>query len=124
MTLVIGLLGASVTADTGEECAREVYSGETGASLSLLRGELMKSRQRQSVQIQSSPVPGWYLRWLPWIVSGFVCTGYLSGVLTTRPLTPLSLLLLTGIYGAWLIIYHTGARQFKVARPHPGFVLA
>src|SRR5205823_13616929 len=64
------------------------------------------------------PLVGWYLRWIPWIVSGFACVGYLSGVLTTQPLTLVSLLLLTGTYGAWLVIYHIGLRQFMV-RPNP-----
>ncbi len=83
----------------------------------------MKFKQEQIIQTQSTPLLGWYLRWVPWVISGFVCIGYLSGVLTTQPLTLLSLLLLTGVYGAWLVIYHIGAHQFKV-RAHSGFVLA
>jgi hypothetical protein len=83
----------------------------------------MKFKQEQIIQTLSMPLLGWYLRWIPWVITVFVCAGYLSGVLTTQPLTLLSLLLLTGTYGAWLVIYHIGARQFKV-RAHPGFVLA
>jgi len=49
--------------------------------------------------------------------------GYLSGVLTTQPLTLLSLLLLTGTYVAWLVIYHTGLRRPTV-RAHPWWLLA
>jgi signal transduction histidine kinase len=49
--------------------------------------------------------------------------GYLSGVLTTQPLTLLSLLLLTGTYSAWLVIYHIGRRRFEV-RAHPWWALA
>ncbi len=83
----------------------------------------MKFKQGQIIQTPSMPLAGWYLRWIPWVISGFACVGYLSGVLTTQPLTLLSLLLLTGTYGAWLVIYHIGQRRFKV-RAHPGFVLA
>src|SRR5260221_908112 len=83
----------------------------------------MKFKQEQIIQTLSMPFLGWYLRWIPWVITVFVCAGYLSGVLTTQPLTLLSLLLLTGTYGAWLVIYHIGARQFKVPA-HPGFVLA
>ena len=49
--------------------------------------------------------------------------GYLSGVLSTQPLTLVSLLLLTGTYGAWLVIYHIGLRRFE-GRPHPWWLLA
>ena len=83
----------------------------------------MKFKQGQIIQTPSMPLAGWYLRWIPWVVTVFACVGYLSGVLTTQPLTLLSLLLLTGTYGAWLVIYHIGQRRLKV-RAHPGFVLA
>src|SRR5262252_7111220 len=83
----------------------------------------MKFKQGQIVRTPSMPLAGWYLRWIPWGVSGFACVGYLSGVLTTQPLTLLSLLLLTGIYGAWLVIYHIGQRRFK-GRAHPSWLLA
>jgi signal transduction histidine kinase len=42
--------------------------------------------------------------------------GYFSGVLTTQPLSLLSLLLLTGTYGAWLVIYHLEKRFDERAR--------
>jgi signal transduction histidine kinase len=83
----------------------------------------MKFKQGQIIQTPSMPFAGWYLRWIPWVISGFVCVGYLSGVLTTQPLTLLSLLLLTGTYGAWLVIYHIGIRRPKV-RAHPWWLLA
>jgi signal transduction histidine kinase len=83
----------------------------------------MKFKQGQIIQTQSIPLAGWYLRWIPWVISGFVCVGYLSGVLSTHPLTLLSLLLLTGTYGAWLVIYHIGIRRPKV-RAHPWWLLA
>ncbi len=83
----------------------------------------MKFKQGQNIQTQSIPLLGCYLRWVSWVISGFVCAGYLSGVLTTQHLTLVSLLLLTGTYGAWLVIFHIGQQRFKV-RPHPGFVLA
>jgi signal transduction histidine kinase len=83
----------------------------------------MKFKQEQIIQTQPIPLSSWYFRWIPWVVSGFVGVGYLSGVLTTQPLTLVSLLLLTGTYGAWLVIYHLGVQRFKVPS-HPGFVLA
>ena len=86
-------------------------------------GKSMKFKQGQIIQTQSIPLAGWYLRWIPWVVSAFACLGYLSGVLTTQPLSLLSLLLLTGIYGAWLVIYHIGVRRPKV-RAHPSWLLA
>jgi signal transduction histidine kinase len=83
----------------------------------------MKFKQGQIIQTPSMPLAGWYLRWIPWVVSGFACVGYLSGILTTQPLTLLSFLLLTGTYGAWLVIYHIGRRRFE-GRPHPWWLLA
>jgi len=83
----------------------------------------MKFKQEQIIQTPSIPLTGWYLRWIPWVASGVACVGYLSGVLTTQPLTLLSLLLLTGTYGAWLVIYHTGLRRPQV-RAHPWWLLA
>jgi signal transduction histidine kinase len=83
----------------------------------------MKFKQRQIIQTPSLPLLGWFLRWDPWLITVFACVGYLSGVLTTQPLTLLSLLLLTGTYGAWLMIYHIGQRRFEV-RPHPWCVVA
>jgi signal transduction histidine kinase len=82
----------------------------------------MTSKHKQIIQTQ--PIPsGWVLRWARWVVSGFVCVGYLSSLLSTQHLTLISLLLLTGIYGAWLVIFQAGQRWF-VLRAHPGFVLA
>ena len=78
----------------------------------------MKFKQGQIIQTPSMPLAGWYLRWIPWVITVFACVGYLSGVLTTQPLTLLSLLLLTGTYAAWLVIYHTGLGRPTVrARP-------
>src|SRR5215470_5472177 len=86
-------------------------------------GMSMKLKQGQIIQTQSIPLAGWYLRWIPWVVSVFACVGYLSGVLTTQPLTLPSLLLLTGIYGTWLVLYHIGVQRPKV-RAHPSWLLA
>src|SRR5260370_12244652 len=83
----------------------------------------MKFKHGQIIQTPSTPLAGWYLRWVPWVISGSAGVGYLSGVLTTQPLTLVSLLLLTVTYGAWLVIYHLGVQRFKVPA-HPGFVLA
>lgn len=51
------------------------------------------------------PMQSWYLRRTPWVTSGFACVGYLSGLLSTQSLTLVTVLLLTGAYGAWLIVY-------------------
>ncbi len=83
----------------------------------------MKFKQGQIIQTPSMPFAGWYLRWIPWVISGFACVGYLSGALTTQPLTMVSFLLLTGTYGAWLVIYHIGVWRFK-GRAHPYWLLA
>jgi signal transduction histidine kinase len=83
----------------------------------------MKFKQGQIIQTPSIPLTGWYLRWIPWVASGVACVGYLSGVLTTQPLTLLSLLLLTGTYAAWLVIYHTGLRR-PMVRARPWWLLA
>src|SRR5579884_19845 len=83
----------------------------------------MKFKQGQNIQLPSIPLLSWYLRWIPWVITGCVCVGYFSGVLTTQPLTLLRLFLLTGIYGTWLAIYHLGIQRFKV-HPRAGFVLA
>src|SRR6266566_2668332 len=121
--------------DAGHRCARQTYDCRhwragrptryTTENKHISRrgaGTLMKFKQGQIIQTPSMPLVGWYLRWIPWIVSGFACVGYLSGVLTTQPLTLLSLLLLTGTYGAWLVIYHIGLRRFE-GRPHPFWLL-
>jgi signal transduction histidine kinase len=83
----------------------------------------MKFKYRQIIQTQSIPLSDRYLRWIPWVVTVFACVGYFSGVLTTHPLTVVSLLLLTGTYGAWLVIYHIGIRRPRV-RAHPWWLLA
>jgi len=69
------------------------------------------------------PSLGCYLQWVPWIITGCACFGYLSSVLTTPHLTLLRLLLLTGTYSAWLVIYHLGIQRFRGSF-HPGFMLA
>jgi signal transduction histidine kinase len=72
----------------------------------------MKLKQGLIIQTQPMPMQGWSLRWTPWVASGFACVGYLSGILSTRPLTLVSTLLLTGIYGTWLVIYQIVQRRF------------
>ena len=83
----------------------------------------MIGKHVQIIQTQSIPLTGWYLRWVRWVVSGFACVGYFSSVLSTQHLTLVSLLLLTGTYGAWLVIYHIGVQRFAV-RAHPCWLLA
>jgi len=74
----------------------------------------MAGKQEQIIQTQPM-LSGWFLRWAAYCVAG---VGYLFGLFLVQR-TLLSFLLLTGIYGTWLMIYHTGRR-----RSHPGFVLA
>src|SRR5215472_9424868 len=111
-----------MTAGTGEREGPCGILRKTKAFLTV-GGTSVKFKQGQIIQTQSMPVAGWYLRWIPWVITVFACVGYLSGVLTTQPLTLLSLLLLTVTYGAWLVIYHLGRRRFAL-RPHPYWLLA
>lgn len=122
MTSVIGLSSTPMTADTGEREGKSGILRKTRASLTV-GGTPMIGKQGKIIQTPSIPVAGWYQRWAPWVASGFACAGYLSGVLTTPHLTLLSLLLLTGTYAAWLVIYHLGVQRLKV-RSHPGWLLA
>jgi signal transduction histidine kinase len=112
-----------MTADTGERKDREVYYGKHAYRRCGERTDPMKFKHMLIIQTQPIPFPGWFLRWAPWVAPGVACVGYLSGVLTTQHLTLLSLLLLTGTYGAWLVIYQIGQRRLEV-RAHLGFVLA
>lgn len=57
----------------------------------------------------------WLIRVAPYCVGG---VGYLFGLFLERH-TLVNFLLLTGLYGAWLLIYHTGKN-----RAHPSWVLA
>src|SRR5215471_1913158 len=102
-----------MTADTGEREGKSGILWKTSVSLGRRAGRAMKFKHGQIIQTQSFPLTGW-LRWIPWVVSVFACVGYLSGVLTTQPLTLPSLLLLTGISGAWLVIYYIGVRRPRV----------
>lgn len=76
----------------------------------------MKFKQGQITQTQSIPVVGWYLRWIPWVISGFACVGYLSGVLTTPHLTLVSLLLLA--YLLERCYYENDQTSSKRGRPN------
>ncbi|MBV9709406.1 MAG: sensor histidine kinase [Ktedonobacteraceae bacterium] len=67
----------------------------------------MRAKQEQTIQTQSRPL-GWFLRWT---VDGVIAVSYLFGLLSLEHITPVSLLALTGTYGAWLVIYHTGRRR-------------
>src|SRR5260370_37760133 len=82
----------------------------------------MTYKQEPIIQVLLIPSPSWFLRWARWVASGFACVGYLSGVLSTQHLTLVSFLLLTGTYGAWLVIYQAGQRRVKV-RAHPSCLL-
>jgi signal transduction histidine kinase len=74
----------------------------------------MADKQEQIIQTQSMLL-GWFLRWAAYCVAG---VGYLFGLFLVQR-TLVSFLLLTGIYGAWLLIYHIGRR-----RSHPYWSLA
>lgn len=70
---------------------------------------------RQEQIIQEHPILGWFLRWTAYCVAG---VSYLFGLFMVQH-TLFSFFLLTGIYGAWLLIYHMGRRH-----AHPGWLLA
>lgn len=65
----------------------------------------MTEKREQIMHTRSIPL-GWFLRWAAY---GVLCVDYLFG-LFVEPRTLMSFLLLTGIFGAWLFIYHTGRR--------------
>src|SRR6266567_5235 len=66
----------------------------------------MTSKQEQI--IQRLPMP--FGLFLQWTVDCVAWVGYLFGLFLVQR-TLLSFLLLTGTYGAWLVIYHTGRRR-------------
>lgn len=74
----------------------------------------MVSKQEQIIQTQPMLL-GWFLHWAVYCVAGI---GYLFGLFLVQP-APIGFLLLTGIYGAWLVIYHIGRRH-----SYPAFALA
>lgn len=74
----------------------------------------MTDKQEHIIQTQPTPL-GWPLRWAAYCVAG---VGYLLGLFLVQR-TLVSLLLLTGIYGAWLVVYHIGKR-----RVHPSWLFA
>lgn len=83
----------------------------------------MTGKKTQIIDLQRMPLPGRLLRWVPWVAYAGAGVGYLSGVLSAQPLTLLSLLLLTGTYGAWIVLILIGQRRVAVIF-HPGWVLA
>lgn len=115
VTLVIGLSSTAMTRGTGEQEGSEVYYRKQ-ACLSKLAGRSMKYKRWQIIQAQPLQSPGWFLKWAAYCVA---CVGYLLSLLSLEHFTLVGLLLLTGTYGAWLVIYHIG-RQ----RSHPYWWLA
>src|SRR5215467_6503889 len=83
----------------------------------------MIDKQKPIIDLHLLPLPGRLLRWVPWVAYVGAGVGYLSGVLSTQPLTLLSFLLLTGTYGAWVGLLLIGQRRVAVLF-HPGWVLA
>lgn len=75
----------------------------------------MTDKQGQSIHTHPIPASGWFQRSAAYCVA---VVGYLFGLFLVQH-TLFSLLLLTGIYGAWLVVYHLG-RQ----RAHPFWLLA
>ena len=61
----------------------------------------MTNKQEQTIQTKSM-LSGWFLRWAAYCVA---VVGYLFGLFLVQR-TLVSFLLLTGIYGGWLLIYH------------------
>lgn len=75
----------------------------------------MANKQEQIIQIRPTPAFNSFMRWATSVVAGI---GYLFGLFLVQR-TPISFLLLTGIFGSWLLIYHVG-RQ----RAYPRWTLA
>ena len=81
----------------------------------------MTGKKASIIKLRFLPTPDWLLRWTAWVAYVGAGVGYLSGVVTTQSLPLLSLLLLTGTYGAWVALLYLGLRRVSVAS-HPGFV--
>ena len=83
-------------------------------------GRQMTSMTSQHAQMNTPPAqsPLWLSRWdvRRWIIQVVLAIAYLSRVVTTGRLTLASFLLLTAIYGAWLVIFHLG-RPFDERPP-------
>ena len=63
----------------------------------------MADKQGQIIKTLPMPLPSRFSRWAVYGVAG---VGYLFGLLSLEHVTLVSLLLLTGTYGAWLAIFH------------------
>ena len=83
----------------------------------------MTGKKASIIDLHLLPLPGRSLRWVPWAAYVGAGVGYLSGVLSTPYPSLLSLFLLTGTYGAWVVIVLIGLRRVAVVF-HPGWVLA
>ncbi|QBD82222.1 sensor histidine kinase [Ktedonosporobacter rubrisoli] len=79
----------------------------------------MTGKQEQIIQTRSMLL-SWLLRWVTYCVVG---VGYLLGLFLVQR-TLVSFLLLTGICGAWLLIYHTRRRSSQLYRMFALFCLA
>src|SRR5215472_11423896 len=108
-----------MTADTG---GPERKSGTLQkSSASLTRGGIpMTDKKAPIIDLHHLALTGRFLRWVPWVAYVGAGVGYLSGVLTTPQLPLLSLLLLTGTYGAWVVLLLIGQRWVAVIF-HPGW---
>jgi signal transduction histidine kinase len=91
------------------------YTTKKSTSYERQKAGFMTDKRGQIIQTQSMLLSGWFLHWSAYCVAGI---GYLFGLFLERH-TLVNFLLLTGIYGTWLLIYHTGRR-----RAHPYWLLA
>ena len=81
----------------------------------------MTDKQGQIIKTLPMPLPSRLSRWA---VYGVASVGYLFGLLSLEHITLVSLLLLTGTYGAWLAIFHLQIGKRLGGSVHPGFWLA
>jgi len=81
----------------------------------------MTDKQGQIIKTLPMPLPSRLSRWAVYGVAG---VGYLFGLLSLEHITLVSLLLLTGTYGAWLAIFHLQIGKRLGGSAHPGFWLA
>jgi signal transduction histidine kinase len=83
----------------------------------------MTGKKAPIIDLHLLPLPDRLLRWVPWVAYVGAGVGCLSGIVTTPHLTLLSWLLLTAIYGGWVVLLLIGQRRVAVIF-HPGWVLA
>lgn len=83
----------------------------------------MTGKQKQMLYTQPLPSRGQFFRWAHAGIYFFACAGYLSNLLSLERFTLIGFLLLTGTYGAWVVIFALRELRFG-ERAHPGWLLA